>query len=101
MSSYLITGCSRGLGLELATQLAKSSDVSTIFATARKQPRALTDLIEKSNGRVVFVPLEVTNPASIKKALADVENVLGGQGLDILINNAGIMDYTPKGASSL
>jgi len=101
MSSYLITGCSRGLGLELATQLASSSEVSTIFATARKESPALKELIQKSNGRVVLIRLEATDAASIKQAVTDVEKALGGKGLDVLINNAGIMDYTPKGASTM
>ncbi len=101
MSSYLITGCSRGLGLELATQLASSSNVSTIFATARKESPALKELIQKSNGRVVSIALETTSQESIKQAVTEVEKALGGKGLDVLINNAGIMDYTPEGASAM
>ncbi|KUJ08171.1 short chain oxidoreductase [Mollisia scopiformis] len=101
MTSYLITGCSRGIGLELATQLASSSDVSTIFATARKESPALKDLIQKSNGRVVLIHLEATDSSSIKQAAVDVKKALGGNGLDVLINNAGIQDYTPKGPSTM
>lgn len=101
MSSYLITGCSRGLGLELASQFASSGEVSTIFAAARKESPALKELIEKSNGRVIFVQIDVTNEASIIKAATEVEKALGGKGLDVLINNAGILDYTPKGTSTL
>lgn len=101
MASYLITGASRGIGLELATQLASSSEASTIFAAARKESPALKELIEKSNGKVVLVHLEATDSASIKQAVAEVEKSVGGKGLDVLINNAGIMDYTPGGTSSL
>ncbi|KAE8441719.1 hypothetical protein EG329_004505 [Mollisiaceae sp. DMI_Dod_QoI] len=93
--------CSRGLGLELATQLASSSNVSTIFATARKESPALKELIQKSNGRVVSIALETTSQESIKQAVTEVEKALGGKGLDVLINNAGIMDYTPEGASAM
>ncbi|CZR70069.1 related to short chain oxidoreductase (CsgA) [Phialocephala subalpina] len=101
MASYLITGCSRGLGLELATQLASSPAVNTVFATARKESPGLKELIQKSNGRVVLVQLEATSQDSIKQAVTSVEKALGGKGLDVLINNAGIMDYTPGGPSSL
>jgi len=101
MSSYLITGCSRGLGLELAAQLVSSPEVSTVFAAARKESPALKELIEKSDGRVVLVHLEATDPASVKQAVFDVEKSLDGKGLDVLINNAGVMDYVPGGPSSL
>jgi NAD(P)-dependent dehydrogenase (short-subunit alcohol dehydrogenase family) len=101
MSSYLITGCSRGIGLELATQLASSSEASTVFAAARKESPALKELIQKYNGRVVLVHIEATDSISIKQAVLDVEKSLDGKGLDVLINNAGIMDYVPDGPSSM
>lgn len=95
MASYLITGGSRGLGLELATQLASSSDVSVVFATGRTESPGLKELIQKSKGKVIFVELEATSQDSIKQAVVSVEKALGVKGLDVLINNAGIQDYTP------
>lgn len=99
MASYFITGTSRGLGLQLATSLASrpSSEVSKVFAAARKQSDDLKNLIEGSNGRVEFVPIEVTSPQSVEDAAHTVEKSLNGQGLDYLINNAGIMNITPNG----
>lgn len=101
MSSYLITGSSRGIGLELAKQLASSPEVSTIFAAARKESPALKELIQTSHGRVALVQLETTDSASIKQAVLDAEKSLAGKGLDVLINNAGVMDYVPEGPSAL
>ena len=101
MSSYLITGSSRGLGLELAKQLASSAEVGTVFAAARKESAALKELVEKSNGRIVLIQLETTDAASIKQAVLDVEKNLGGKGLDVLINNAGVSDRTTGDPSSL
>lgn len=92
MASYLITGTSRGIGLSLATQLAAlpSSQVGIIFATARSESDALKQVINSSSGRVVFVPLEVTDKASVASAVSAVKSKLDGKGLDVLINNAGI-----------
>jgi NAD(P)-dependent dehydrogenase (short-subunit alcohol dehydrogenase family) len=103
MASYLITGCSRGLGLAAATHLATlpSSEIGSIFATARKETAALTELAQKSSGRVVFIQLDATDEISIKNARIAVEKVLGGKGLDVLINNAGKMGLSPEGITSM
>jgi NAD(P)-dependent dehydrogenase (short-subunit alcohol dehydrogenase family) len=99
MSSYLITGCSRGIGLSLTSLLAAfpTSAVGTIFATTRSDSNALTQLAEKHSGRVFIVKLDTNDKASIVKAAPEVEQKLNGKGLDVLINNAGIMDWIPDG----
>lgn len=99
MASYFITGTSRGIGLQLTASLASrpSSEVSKVFAAARMQSDDLKKVIEGSNGRVQFVPIEVTSPQSIEEAAQTAEKSLNGQGLDYLINNAGIMNTTPNG----
>ncbi|KAL8765506.1 MAG: hypothetical protein Q9209_007440 [Squamulea sp. 1 TL-2023] len=103
MSSYLVTGASRGFGLALAYQLASlpASDVIKIFATARGDAPALEELANKSPGRVLFVQLDVTDEASIKQAAAKVEANLEGRGLDVLINNAGVCQYAADGIKSM
>ena len=103
MASFLITGASRGFGLALARQLASlpASDVSKVFATARGNAPALEELAHKSPDRVVVVELDVTNEASIKQAAAQVEAKLGGKGLDVLINNAGVCQYAFDGVKSM
>lgn len=99
MATYFISGTSRGIGLQLTASLASRppSEVSKIFAAARKQSDDLKKLIEGSDGRVQFVPLEVTSSQSTKEAAQIVEKSLNGQGVDVLINNAGIMNMTPNG----
>jgi NAD(P)-dependent dehydrogenase (short-subunit alcohol dehydrogenase family) len=92
MSSYVVTGTSRGLGLATVTFLASSpkTDVKIVFATARSQTPALKELIAESSGRVVFVEMETTDQVGVDNAVKIVEKQLGGSGLDVLINNAGI-----------
>ena len=104
MASYLITGCSRGLGLALATTLTSlpSSQVSVVYASARSNTStALQDLIKSSSGRVVFVELDVASKKSIETAVKNVEASLGGKGLDVLVNNAGIMNWTTDGIENM
>jgi NAD(P)-dependent dehydrogenase (short-subunit alcohol dehydrogenase family) len=103
MSSYLITGCSRGIGFALTSLLASkpTSEVGKIFAGARHETDALKKLTTESNGRVEFIPLEVTSEQSVKQAFETVKKALGSNGLDVLINNAGIISYTKDGIENM
>ncbi|MGD0753405.1 MAG: SDR family oxidoreductase [Anaerolineales bacterium] len=81
----LITGCSSGIGRDLAQRLAHSG--YTVVATARKV-ESLEDLPV-----ALKLPLDVTSPESIQKA---VEQTVREQGrIDVLVNNAG---YALRGA---
>lgn len=101
MSSYLITGCSRGLGLEFVRQLARqdTSRVGVIFATTRGEqpPDGLQELISQHPDRIKHVKLDVLSEASVSAAASTIGDILGAEGLDVLINNAGIQQAEPDG----
>ncbi|KAJ6153560.1 hypothetical protein N7470_006519 [Penicillium chermesinum] len=104
MASYLVTGASRGLGSELVTQLAAKpvTEVRIVFAAARSSnPQKLEELAAASNGRVQLVRLDVGVKESAQEAANEVEKKLQGEGLDYLINNAGVMDYHPNGLEGM
>lgn len=93
-----MTGSNRGIGLELVKQLVgKSNQPEWIFATCRdpEGPRAeeLKKLAAKHQG-VVIISLDVSDPSSIKAAADQVTEHLKGAGLNLLINNAGIVNET-------
>ncbi|XP_065497115.1 C-signal-like [Caloenas nicobarica] len=95
--TVLLTGCNRGIGLELVKQLlATPRPPAWIFATCRdpEGPRAqeLRDLASK-HSNLVLVKLDIANPSAITDAAKIVEGKLNGLGLNLLINNAAI--YTP------
>jgi NAD(P)-dependent dehydrogenase (short-subunit alcohol dehydrogenase family) len=104
MSSYAITGTSRGIGLSLVTLLAArpANEVRFIAAAARSKSPALQKLIELYPDRVIFVPLDVTRKESAETATRAVEQALGPDGgIDVLINNAGVMTFTPGGIQEM
>jgi NAD(P)-dependent dehydrogenase (short-subunit alcohol dehydrogenase family) len=103
MASYLITGCSRGLGLAITSHLLSfpTSEVGTVIATSRSESPALEDLVLKSGGRAKYIQLDATNEAMIKESATEAEQILGEKGLDVLINNAGMLNFTPGGIASM
>jgi NAD(P)-dependent dehydrogenase (short-subunit alcohol dehydrogenase family) len=82
MSTVLITGANRGIGLGLARHYAGAGD--TVIATARDPARA-TEL-KSLGGKVEVHALDVTSAQSVAALKAE----LAGRAIDILINNAGI-----------
>jgi NAD(P)-dependent dehydrogenase (short-subunit alcohol dehydrogenase family) len=88
-TTALITGANKGLGFEAARQLA--TDGWTVFLGARDPERGRTaaEKLAAEGGDARFVPLDVTDDASVAAA---VEAVTGQTDhLDVLVNNAGII----------
>lgn len=84
----LVTGANRGLGAQVASELATLG--ARVFAGAR-QPTTLTGVEAVSEGMVRPVMLDVRDEASIEAAIDGVVDAAGR--LDIVVNNAGIGDW--------
>jgi 3-oxoacyl-[acyl-carrier protein] reductase len=84
----IVTGASRGIGLATATQLA--TEGANVVLTARGEAdleSALRDLNRDFPGQVRAEALDVSDQASIDRALANVTAEFGT--IHVLINNAG------------
>ncbi len=88
MNCVLITGANRGLGLEFAHKCLARGD--HVFAGYRKQEKAddLAKLAVAYPSLLTTTILDVTEEATIQSSLATVKSHV--EGLDLLINNAGV-----------
>jgi len=90
-TAVLITGCSSGIGKATALRLAACGPARgwTVWASARNPDRL--DELEAAGCRTIA--LDVTDDASITRAVEEIESVHGAVG--VLVNNAG---YAQSGA---
>lgn len=81
MANILITGTASGIGLELTKQLVKAQH--QVFAVCRKSQPEL-----EQSGAVVISGVDLTDPSSYAK----IKQTLGDTNLDVLWNNAGLLE---------
>jgi NAD(P)-dependent dehydrogenase (short-subunit alcohol dehydrogenase family) len=90
--SAAVTGAGGGLGRDIALQLAAKGYMvfGTAFAAAE-----VDDLKEASGGHVRLTVCDITKPQDVKAWADAVSDAVGNAGLDMLINNAGILTPGP------
>ena len=88
MASVLITGTSKGIGLEAALAFARKGH--KVYATMRNPVRD-TELAQRSTAEklpIVISTMDVDSDDSVRSSFAAVAKA--GQTIDVLVNNAGI-----------
>ncbi len=92
----VVTGGSKGIGLEVARSLAKAGAGVTISARHEEEvTEAARRLAEETGGRVLGVRCDVRSHDDVRAMIARTAEELGG--VDILINNAGVGRFAPMG----
>ncbi|KAJ7143583.1 hypothetical protein C8R43DRAFT_1199124, partial [Mycena crocata] len=90
MSSYVVTGAARGIGLEFVKQLS-ADQKNTVFALVRKESTA-TNLKSLPGKNITVLEADITDTKALKKAADAVSKITGGK-LDYLINNAAVLGF--------
>jgi NAD(P)-dependent dehydrogenase (short-subunit alcohol dehydrogenase family) len=96
----LVTGASSGLGAQFARTLARAGAGVVLAARRIERLKTLRAEIEAAGGDAHVVTLDVTDPQSVKAAVAHAETEMGT--IDILVNNSGVsttqrlVDVTPE-----
>ena len=87
----LITGGSSGIGLALAKKFMENDN--TVIITGRNLQKL--EAIQRDFPPIQIFKSDVTNDADVRKLADDIQEKFGG--IDILINNAGIMNLVDSG----
>ncbi len=93
----LVTGAGRGIGREVARQLAQRGYEVLLGARDPERARMAADeLSQETSGTVRPVALDVSDPQSIARARVQIGSDPGR--LDVLVNNAGVgLDFGVSG----
>jgi 3-oxoacyl-[acyl-carrier protein] reductase len=96
----LVTGASRGIGIETATRfIASDNDITTVVMWARESDdfatavARLSDVASERGKRIVAQTVDVGDLESLNASVAALYDSIGN--IDILINNAGYTNPVP------
>ncbi|HEY8197294.1 MAG TPA: SDR family oxidoreductase [Gemmatimonadales bacterium] len=97
--AVLITGGSRGLGLALAHQMAREGARVAICGRDPESLERANESLARTGAQVIAIQANVTDPASVTELLDEVRRRLGP--VDVLINNAGVIEVGPAATMSV
>ncbi len=98
----LVTGGSRGVGRDIALRLAEAgADVILTYRAQAEAAQAVAHEIRRGERRAEILPVDLDGIGEVDAFAATVGGVLeawGADGLDMLVNNAGVGAYETLGS---
>lgn len=92
--AVLVSGGSRGLGIEIGRELARhGARLALLARDPTELARARDDIATLAEGEVVIVPCDISDKEQVRRAVTEVASRLGS--LDVLINVAGVIEVGP------
>lgn len=90
--SLFITGVSRGIGLEFVKQLTRLPQPPKHIFAACRNPNEAKELLQLASQHncIHVIKLDIANTLDYPSVVKTVESALNGEGLNLLINNAGM-----------
>lgn len=86
----IVTGASRGIGASIAQRLGQDGfTVIVNYAGSAKSAEEVVAKIEAAGGRAITAQADVSDAAAVARMFESAEAAFGG--VDVLVNNAGIM----------
>lgn len=90
----IVTGASKGIGAEIALEMAKEGAKVVInYLSDKKAAEALSETIIKNGGTSITVQADVTKAKDVQRLFEETNKNFGK--IDSLINNAGIYKFEP------
>ena len=85
----VVTGASKGIGAEIARQLAaEGAAVVVNYSSSKEDADRVVDEISKRGGKAIAVKASVARQADVEHLFAATKKAFGR--LDVLVNNAGV-----------
>jgi NAD(P)-dependent dehydrogenase (short-subunit alcohol dehydrogenase family) len=98
MKNVLVTGANKGIGFEVAKQMAELGYFVYLGCRNEQNGREAINNLRKSNiSNVELLQMDVSDLTSVKEAASKLASKIGA--LDILINNAGVAGGQPQNMS--
>lgn len=92
----IVTGSSRGIGAAIAERLAHDGFAVVVNYSGNAAPaHALVDKITQQGGSALAVQADISDSAAVRQLFKTTLDTFGG--VDVLVNNAGIMALAPLG----
>jgi 3-oxoacyl-[acyl-carrier protein] reductase len=95
----LVTGSSRGIGAAVAARLAtEGASVIVNYASSGQRANEMVEEIRRAGGNAEAVGADLSSMDGVRTLIASIDTVFGGKFggvLDVLVNNAGTVDYGP------
>lgn len=89
----IVTGASRGIGAAIAERLGRDGFTVVVNYSGNAEPaEALVRKIEAAGGKALAAKADVSDAGAVQRMFDAAETAFGG--VDILINNAGIMSLS-------
>ena len=93
----IVTGGSRGIGAAVARRLAADgARVTVVYRSNRDEAEAVVSAIRASGAEAIAVQADVADATSVNAMVSTVREAFGA--IDIVINNAGILEGQPVGS---
>ena len=90
----IVTGSSKGIGAAIARRLARDGFAVVVnYASGAEAAAAVVGEIEAAGGRAMAVQADIASSDGMKALFDAAEETFGG--VDVLVNNAGIMQLSP------
>jgi NAD(P)-dependent dehydrogenase (short-subunit alcohol dehydrogenase family) len=89
MKTVLVTGANKGIGYEVARQLAGKDFHVFVGARNRKAGHKAVEEIAKGGGKATFLEIDVADNESVTAAVREFSK--SADHVDVLVNNAGII----------
>jgi len=90
----VVTGASKGIGAEIAKQLAANGAAVIVnYSSSKTGADKVVTEITGAGGRAIAVQADMARKTDIERLFAETKKAFGR--LDILVNNAGIYEFAP------